>query len=197
MMKTEKILSNKGYLIQDLFLISPNLFHDSRGYFYESWNKKLFNKAIGREIDFVQDNQSSSLQGVLRGLHYQINPYPQGKLVQCLKGEIFDVAVDLRESSKTFTQWAGIYLNEKNKKQLWIPEGFAHGFLTMSSLAEVSYKTTNFWEKDLERCINWNDKKIGISWPLNNLSLKYPLISIKDKNGSNFEEAIMKLEIFK
>ena len=196
-MKTEKILSNKGYLIQDLFLISPNLFHDSRGYFYESWNKKLFNKAIGREIDFVQDNQSSSLQGVLRGLHYQINPYPQGKLVQCLKGEIFDVAVDLRESSKTFTQWAGIYLNEKNKKQLWIPEGFAHGFLTMSSLAEVSYKTTNFWEKDLERCINWNDKKIGISWPLNNLSLKYPLISIKDKNGSNFEEAIMKLEIFK
>ena len=196
-MKTEKILSNKGYLIQDLFLISPNLFHDSRGYFYESWNKKLFNKAIGREIDFVQDNQSSSLQGVLRGLHYQINPYPQGKLVQCLKGEIFDVAVDLRESSKTFTQWAGIYLNEKNKKQLWIPEGFAHGFLTMSSLAEVSYKTTNFWEKDLERCINWNDKKLGISWPLNNLSLKYPLISIKDKNGSNFEEAIMKLEIFK
>ena len=190
-MKPEKIKSHKGNLISDLCLIYPNIFRDSRGYFYESWNKNLFNKAIGKKIDFVQDNQSSSSRGVLRGLHYQINPYPQGKLVRCLKGEIYDVAVDLRESSKTFGEWAGVYLNEKNKQQIWIPEGFAHGFLTMSRIAEVAYKTTNFWEKNLEKCIKWNDKILGIKWPINDINLKYPQISIKDENGSNFEEAII------
>ena len=190
-MKTEKIKSHKGNIISDLFLISPKIFQDSRGYFFESWNKNLFNKAIGKKIDFAQDNQSSSSRGVLRGLHYQINPYPQGKLVRCLKGEIFDVAIDLRESSKTFGEWAGVYLNEENKKQIWIPEGFAHGFLTMSSIAEVAYKTTNFWEKNLEKCIKWNDKILAIKWPINDINLKYPQISIKDENGSNFEEAIM------
>jgi dTDP-4-dehydrorhamnose 3,5-epimerase len=190
-MKTERIKSHKGNFISDLFLISPKIFQDSRGYFYESWNKNLFNKAIGKKIDFVQDNQSSSSRGVLRGLHYQINPYPQGKLVRCLKGEIYDVAIDLRESSKTFGEWAGVYLNEKNKKQIWIPEGFAHGFLTMSRIAEVAYKTTNFWKKNLEKCIKWNDKILGIKWPINDINLKYPQISIKDENGSNFEEAII------
>ena len=196
-MKTEKIKSNKGNFISDLYLISPNIFRDSRGYFYESWNKNLFNKAIGREINFVQDNQSSSSKGVIRGLHYQINPYPQGKLVRCIKGQIFDVVIDLRESSETFSEWAGIYLNDENKNQLWVPEGFAHGFLTISSIAEVMYKTTNFWEKDLERCIKWNDKKLGIKWPINNLHIQDPLISIKDKCGSSFEEAVMNYEIFK
>ena len=196
-MKSKNIKSNRGKLISDLFLISPNIFHDSRGHFYESWNKNIFNDAIGKEIDFMQDNQSSSLKGVIRGLHYQINPYPQGKLIKCLKGEIFDVAVDLRQSSNTFCEWAGILLNEENKKQLWIPEGFAHGFLTMSNTADVLYKTNNFWNKDHERCIKWDDNKLGIEWPLNNIKLQYPIISIKDKKGASLEEAISNSEIFK
>ena len=196
-MKIENIKSNKDNLISDLFLISPEIFHDSRGYFYESWNKDIFNKAIGKEINFMQDNQSSSLKGVLRGLHYQINPYPQGKLIRCLKGEIFDVAIDLRKSSNTFCEWTGIFLNEENKKQLWIPEGFAHGFLTISSKADVLYKTNNFWNKDHERCIKWNDKKLGIKWPLNNINMINPTISIKDENGASLDEAISNFEIFK
>ena len=196
-MKTENIISNKGNLISDLYLVFPKIFEDSRGHFYESWNKNLFNKSINREINFVQDNQSSSLKGVIRGLHYQINPYPQGKLVRCLKGKIYDVAIDLRKSSKTFGEWAGVYLSEENKKQIWIPEGFAHGFLAMSSPSNVLYKTNNFWEKDLERCIKWNDEKIGIEWPLKNMNLSYPLISNKDENALTFEQAIMKSEIFK
>jgi len=196
-MKSENIKSNKGNIISDLFLISPNIFHDSRGHFYESWNKNIFDNVIGKGIDFVQDNQSSSLKGVLRGLHYQINPYPQGKLIKCLKGEIFDVAVDLRKSSNTFCEWIGIVLNEENKKQLWIPEGFAHGFLTMSNTADVLYKTNNFWNKDHERCIKWDDKNLGIQWPLNNINLQYPIVSTKDKNGASLDEAISNFEIFK
>ena len=196
-MKSENIKSNKGNLISDLFLISPEIFHDARGHFYESWNKDIFNETIGREIDFMQDNQSSSQKGVLRGLHYQINPYPQGKLIRCLKGEIFDVAIDLRKTSNTFCEWAGIFLNEKNKKQVWIPEGFAHGFLTISSTANVLYKANNFWNKDLERCIKWNDNKLGIKWPLNNINPSYPTISIKDEKGASLDEAISNTEIFK
>ncbi len=196
-MKSENIRSNKGNLISDLFLISPKIFHDKRGHFYESWNKNIFNNTIGKEINFIQDNQSSSLKGVMRGLHYQINPYPQGKLIKCLKGEIFDVAVDLRHSSNTFCEWAGVFLNEDNKNQLWIPEGFAHGFLTMSNTADVFYKTNNFWNKDHERCIKWNDKKLGIKWPLKNINLQNPIISIKDKNGASLDEAISNFEIFK
>ena len=196
-MKSENIKSNKGNLISDLFLISPEIFHDARGHFYESWNKDIFNESIGREIDFIQDNQSSSQKGVLRGLHYQINPYPQGKLIRCLKGEIFDVAIDLRQSSNTFCEWTGIFLSEKNKKQFWIPEGFAHGFLTISSTADVLYKANNFWDKDLERCIKWNDNKLGIKWPLNNINPPYPIISIKDEKGSSLDEAISNTEIFK
>ncbi len=196
-METQNINSNKGNLIPDLYLISPNIFQDSRGHFYESWNKNLFNKTIDREINFVQDNQSRSLKGVLRGLHYQINPYPQAKLVKCLKGKIYDVAIDLRQSSKTFGEWAGVYLSEENKKQIWIPEGFAHGFLAMSSIADVLYKTNNFWGKDFERCIKWNDKKLGIKWPLNIINFSYPLISNKDENALTFEKAIRKSEIFK
>ena len=196
-MRTDNIKSNKGNLISDLFLITPKIFQDARGHFYESWNKNLFNNSIGREIDFVQDNQSSSYKGVIRGLHYQINPYPQGKLVKCLKGEIFDVAIDLRQSSKTFCEWTGVYLSEDNKKQIWIPEGFAHGFLAISKVADVLYKTNNFWKKDFERCIKWNDKKIGIEWPLNKINLSRPLISLKDENALTLEEAYSKSEIFK
>lgn len=195
-MRIEKIKSNQGNLISDLYLISPKIFQDARGHFYESWNKSLFNKTTDREINFVQDNQSSSFQGVIRGLHYQINPYPQGKLVSCVKGEIYDIALDLRKSSKTFGEWAGVYLSEENKKQIWIPEGFAHGFLAMSSVANVLYKTNNFWEKDFERSIKWDDKKVGIEWPLHKMDLSYPLISYKDQNAPTFEEAIRNSDIF-
>ena len=128
-------------------LISPRIFEDSRGFFYESWNKESFFKLTNKNLNFVQDNHSKSSIGVLRGLHYQLNPYPQGKLVRCIKGSIFDVIVDLRIESKTFSKWAGVVLSQDNFKELWIPEGFGHGFLTMSDTAEVVYKTTNYWQK--------------------------------------------------
>ena len=194
-MHSQFIKSNKGNSIPDLYLNTPDIFKDERGYFYESWNRNKFQEMIGKQVDFVQDNQSSSKKGVLRGLHYQLNPLPQGKLVSCLKGQIYDVAVDLRRDSKTFSEWAGVYLDEINKKQFWIPEGFAHGFLTMSESAEVSYKTTNFWNKNLERCINWDDKKLAINWPLNILKLSSPFLSNKDNNAISFEKALNNYEV--
>ena len=184
-MKSENIKSNKGNIISDLFLISPNIFHDSRGHFYESWNKNIFDNVIGKGIDFMQDNQSSSLKGVLRGLHYQINPYPQGKLIRCLKGEIFDVAIDLRKTSNTFCEWAGIFLNEKNKKQVWIPEGFAHGFLALDKENIVHYFCSNYRDLKSEVSIKWNDIDLKINW-----GIKKPIISKKDKSAlslKNFE----------
>ena len=192
----EKILSNKGNLISDLYLFTPKIFEDARGCFYESWNKNIFNNIIGKEIEFVQDNQSISSLGVLRGLHYQINPFPQGKLVRSINGEIFDVAVDLRKNSKTFGEWAAVILNDQNKKQFWIPEGFAHGFLTLTNNTIVLYKATNFWEKDHERSILWNDKKLSIDWPFNKINFEHPNLTIKDKNALGFEEAILNSEIF-
>ena len=194
-MNPQFIKSNKGNYINDLYLTTPDIFKDERGYFYESWNRKKFQEMIGKQIDFVQDNQSSSKKGVLRGLHYQLNPLPQGKLVSCLKGQIYDVAVDLRRDSKTFSEWAGVYLDENNKKQFWVPEGFAHGFLTISESAEVSYKTTNFWNKNLERCIKWDDKKLSVNWPLNILNLSTPFLSNKDNNAISFEKALKNCEV--
>ncbi len=195
-MEFDKVKSNRGKVINDLLLCIPNAFSDSRGVFFESWNKNIFDKVVGKNINFVQDNQSSSVKGVLRGLHYQLDPYPQGKLVRCINGEIFDVAVDLRKKSATFGEWSGVYLNDSNKKQFWIPEGFAHGFLTMSSSAIVLYKTTNYWEKDLERSILWNDQSIGIDWPLSFLNKKNPLLSKKDTMALDFETIIRKSEVF-
>ena len=195
-MEFDKVKSNRGKVINDLLLCIPNAFSDSRGVFYESWNKNIFDKVLGKNINFVQDNQSSSVKGVLRGLHYQLDPYPQGKLVRCIKGEIFDIAVDLRKKSVTFGEWSGVYLNDSNKKQFWIPEGFAHGFLTMSSSAIVLYKTTNYWEKDLERSILWNDQSIGIDWPISFLNKKNPLLSKKDTMALEFETIIRKSEVF-
>jgi dTDP-4-dehydrorhamnose 3,5-epimerase len=151
--------------ISDVLLIEPDIFGDGRGFFFESFSKKKFQQAIGRKVEFVQDNHSKSSKGVLRGLHYQLPPHAQGKLVRVVQGEVFDVAVDIRKSSPTFGQWVGEVLSAESKKQLWIPEGFAHGFLTMSETAEFLYKTTDYYAPDSEASIIWNDDKLSINWP--------------------------------
>ena len=167
-------------------IFTPKIYADERGYFFESWNKKQFLNFIEKsqeiinqkkEIAFVQDNQSFSSKNVLRGLHYQVNPYAQGKLVSCINGEIFDVVVDLRKDSPSFGRWAGLILSGTNSKQLWIPEGFAHGFLSLSEKTKVLYKTTNYWNKQSERSLKWDDPIIDIKWPLLKSS---PILSKKD-----------------
>ena len=170
--------------IPDVLLIEPQVFGDDRGFFYESFNQNKFEEAMGKKINFVQDNHSKSIKGVLRGLHYQLTPKAQGKLVRVIQGEVFDVAVDLRQSSPTFGKWVGEILSGDNNKQMWIPEGFAHGFLTLSNTAEFLYKTTDFYSRDHEEAIQWNDKTIRIDWPLEDVSL-----SSKDKVAPSFKEA--------
>ena len=170
--------------IPDVKLIEPNLFEDQRGSFFESFNQKKFNDFVEADITFVQDNQSKSSEGVLRGLHCQKPPNAQGKLVRVLVGEVFDVAVDLRNKSKTFGQWLGVTISEENKKQLWIPEGFAHGFLVISKEAIVSYKVTNYYNKDSEFVINYNDQELGIDWP----NTKTKQLSQKDNLGLSLSE---------
>ena len=168
--------------IPDVKLIEPDVFEDERGFFYESFNQKKFNEAIGQEITFVQDNHSKSSKGVLRGLHYQEAPFEQGKLVRVFAGEVFDVAVDIREESPTYGQWVSEILSAQNKKQLWIPEGFAHGFLVLSDEADIIYKTTEFYSPEHEYCLKYNDKKINITWP--SISSQY-LLSPKDARGQS------------
>ena len=170
--------------IPDVFCIEPKVFGDERGFFFESFNLARFEEAIGKPLQFVQDNHSRSVKNVLRGLHYQIQQ-PQGKLVRVVQGEVFDVAVDLRKSSKTFGHWVGEILSAENKRQLWIPEGFAHGFVVMSETAEFLYKTTDYYAPAYERCIVWNDPAIGINWPI---SLQ-PQLSAKDQAGLLLEQA--------
>lgn len=171
--------------IPEVIIFEPKVFGDTRGFFLESYNKKIFDEAIGYPIDFVQDNHSCSQKGVLRGLHYQLSPFEQGKLVRCIEGEVFDVAVDIRKSSPTFGKWVGVHLSAENKLQLWIPGGFAHGFITLSEHAEFVYKATNYYAPQNERCIVWNDKILNISWPkIDNL-----LLSQKDLNGQPLFEA--------
>ena len=182
-MKKNSLVGNCEEIIEDLFLMTPSIFFDDRGYFSESWNKKEFNQLIGKSIDFVQDNHSFSKQGVIRGLHYQLPPFQQSKLVTCISGEIFDVAVDIRKKSPTFGSWAGAYLNEDNQNQLWVPEGFAHGFIVISSSALVSYKVDQYWKKNYERSIRWDDQNLKISWPV---EVKRGLISEKDSNSFHF-----------
>ena len=196
-MKISPLKTTDNIEIDGPLVISPNIFEDSRGFFYESWNKETFFKLTNVKLDFVQDNHSKSSIGVLRGLHYQLNPYQQGKLVRCIKGSIFDVVVDLRIESKTFGKWSSAVLTQENHKELWVPEGFAHGFLTTSNSAEVIYKTTNYWAKDFERSITWNDKNISIKWPLEAFESKPPKLSPKDKNAQSLKEAISKSEVFK
>ena len=170
--------------IPEVYLIEPKAFGDERGFFFESFNQCQFNEAIGKEVIFVQDNHSRSAQNVLRGLHYQIKQ-PQGKLVRVAQGEVFDVVVDLRKSSPTFGQWMGEILSAENKKQLWIPEGFAHGFLTLSDYAEFLYKTTDYYAPEYERCIRWDDPELDIKWPL----VERPQMSGKDQVAPSFVKA--------
>ncbi len=171
--------------IADLKIIEPVVFGDARGFFFESFNQAKFNQAIGYDVMFVQDNHSRSAKGVLRGLHYQLPPHAQGKLVRCVVGEVFDVAVDIRKSSSTFGQWVGVYLSAENKRQVWIPPGFAHGFLTLSEYVEFLYKATDYWAKDCEQAIIWNDPNIAIDWPaLDGL----PLLSEKDELAPKLSE---------
>ena len=171
-------------IIPDIILIEPRLFGDERGFFFESYNQTKFERAIGRAPHFVQDNHSRSTKNVLRGLHYQIQQ-PQIKLVRVVQGEVFDVAVDLRKSSKTFGQWVGEILSADNKRQLWIPEGFAHGFVVLSDAVEFLYKTTDYYAPQHERCIAWNDSTINIQWP----SGITPALSAKDAQGMPFTAA--------
>ncbi len=170
--------------IPDVVLIEPKVFGDERGFFFESFNQAQFEEAIGKPVQFVQDNHSRSVKNVLRGLHYQIQQ-PQGKLVRVVQGEVFDVAVDLRKSSKTFGQWVGEVLSADNKRQLWVPEGFAHGFVVLSDTAEFLYKTTDYYAPAHERCILWNDATLSIQWP----DRMKPILSAKDAQGKAFTEA--------
>ena len=171
--------------IPDVKLIKPKVFGDNRGFFMETWNERSFFRA-GIDTSFVQDNHSRSVKHTLRGLHYQINK-PQGKLVRVTRGEVFDVAVDLRKYSPTFGQWVGEILSEENQHQLWVPPGFAHGFLVLSDSAEFQYKCTNFYAPEHERSINWSDTTLNINWPLPDGTL--PLVSDKDKKGVSFTDS--------
>jgi dTDP-4-dehydrorhamnose 3,5-epimerase len=170
--------------IPDLVLFEPRVFGDERGFFFESFHQRRFEEAINREVTFVQDNHSQSAGKVLRGLHYQVKQ-PQGKLVRVVTGSVFDVAVDLRKGSPTFGKWVGEILSAENKKQLWIPEGFAHGFLVLSASAECLYKSTAYYAPEHERCIAWNDPALAIDWPLDYV----PLLSARDQAGTTLAEA--------
>lgn len=163
--------------IPDVLIFEPKVFGDDCGFFFESFSQKVFEEAVGRKVDFVQDNHSKSTKGVLRGLHYQIAPHAQGKLVRCVAGEVFDVVVDIRKSSPTFGKWVGVNLSAENKRQLWIPEGFAHGFLVLSDMAEFVYKTTNYYMPSFESGINYQEPKLAIAWP--EIGAEY-LLSDKD-----------------
>ncbi|AOW12663.1 dTDP-4-dehydrorhamnose 3,5-epimerase [Hydrogenophaga crassostreae] len=173
--------------IPEVILFEPKVFGDERGFFFESFNHKAFVEAVGHEVSFVQDNHSKSGKGVLRGLHYQIQQ-PQGKLVRVVQGEVFDVAADIRRSSPTFGQWVGVVLNETNKHQLWVPPGFAHGFVVLSETAEFLYKTTDYYAPEHERSIAWNDKDLAIEWPIT----AQPNLSAKDLAG----KALATAEVF-
>ena len=170
--------------LPEVFVLEPVVHGDERGFFFESFNQKRFEEAIGRKTQFVQDNHSRSVKGVLRGLHYQIRQ-PQGKLIRALQGEIFDVAVDLRRHSATFGKWSGTVLSAENKKQMWVPEGFAHGFVATSETAEILYKVTDYYAPQHERSLLWNDAAIAIAWPLDGA----PILSVKDRIGAPLAQA--------
>jgi dTDP-4-dehydrorhamnose 3,5-epimerase len=173
--------------IADLLIIEPRVFGDERGFFFESFNHTAFNNATGLKLHFVQDNHSKSSKGVLRGLHYQIAPHAQGKLVRVVQGEVWDVAVDIRDGSPTRGQSFGMLLSGDNKRQLWIPEGFAHGFVTLSDTAEFLYKTTDFYSPAHEQCIAWNDPALKVDWQLTRLGGIAPQLSAKDKLGAAWQ----------
>lgn len=172
--------------IPDLAVLEPKVFGDARGFFFESYNQRVLEAEIGRALNFVQDNHSMSTRGVLRGLHYQ-QPFSQGKLVRVVHGEVFDVAVDLRKGSTTLGRWFGERLSAENKRQMWIPEGFAHGFLVLSDRAEFLYKATDYYHPEAEQCIRWDDPELAIAWPLDGA----PLVSAKDGAGKHFHDAVL------
>ena len=188
-MPAEALHTASGLLVQGPLLITPRVFADDRGFFYESWNERRFRSELidggvpateAEAVVFRQDNHSRSSRGVLRGLHYQLPPEPQGKLVRCSVGAIFDVAVDLRRGSPSYGQWVGAELSAENHQQLWVPVGFAHGFLTLSELAEMQYKASGFWNRDCERSLRWDDPSLAIAWPLDQVGVPEPLLAPKD-----------------
>ena len=189
-MQADRLATAAGDQLSGPLLITPRVFGDARGFFYESWNQRSFNAALEADgqspADFVQDNHSRSSQGVLRGLHFQKDPHGQGKLVRCIQGEIFDVAVDCRQSSPTFGQWVSARLSSDNQQQLWVPVGFAHGFLTLSPQAEVLYKTTDFWDRESERSLLWSDPDLAIAWPQSTA----PLLAEKDAVAASWQGLI-------
>lgn len=173
--------------LTDILILQPQLYEDGRGYFFESYNKETFYRLTGVNCEFVQDNHSHSVKHVLRGLHYQI-VRPQGKLLRVIAGKIFDVIVDLRRRSPSFGQWVGLTISDVDKRQLWVPEGYAHGFLVLSDYAEVLYKTTDFYVPEHERCIHWADPQLAVNWPLE--QGQRPILSIKDEAGVAFTDAV-------
>ena len=195
-MQVDQLKSNQGEVMDGPLLITPSAFGDERGWFFESWNQRTLDEAVREAVVFSQDNHSRSVRGVLRGLHYQLAPEPQAKLVRSSLGSIFDVAVDIRRRSPTFGQWVGAELTAANKSQLWIPEGFAHGFLTLSDVAEVQYKARGFWNKSCERAIVWNDPDIAIDWPLEQLEGTEVCLSGKDAEAAGFRTALAAEDVF-
>jgi dTDP-4-dehydrorhamnose 3,5-epimerase len=195
-MQAEPLTSAKGQRLSGPLLLTPQRFGDDRGWFFESWNQRRFDAAVGERVVFVQDNHSRSSQCVLRGLHYQLPAAPQAKLVRASVGRILDVVVDLRASSASFGQWAGVELSADNQQQLWVPEGFAHGFLTLSAVAEVQYKTRGYWSRDEERAIRWDDPALAISWPLESLGSAALSLSEKDAQAPTLAEAQAAGEVF-
>ncbi len=195
-MHIEPLKSKQGNIIEGPLLITPETFCDDRGWFIESWNQLHFDHAVGETVVFSQDNHSCSRQGVLRGLHYQLAPKTQAKLVRVSRGSIFDLAVDIRRSSETFGQWVSAELSAENKAQLWIPEGFAHGFLSLSAGTEVQYKARGFWNRDCERTILWNDPDLDITWPLEKLQETPLSLSEKDAKAPGFTASLNGGDLF-
>ena len=195
-MQVEPLTSPQGQRLSGPLLLTPQVFGDARGFFYESWNQRRFDAAVGEHVAFVQDNHSRSSQGVLRGLHYQLPAAPQAKLVRASAGNIWDVVVDLRASSASYGQWAGVELSADNQQQLWVPEGFAHGFLTLSAVVEVQYKTRGYWSREQERAIRWDDPALAISWPLENLEGAAVSLSEKDAQAPTLVAARAAGEVF-
>ena len=195
-MQIEHLTTASGTTLEGPLLITPPVFGDARGWFFESWNQRKFDDAVGESVLFSQDNHSRSVQGVLRGLHYQLAPEPQAKLVRATVGAIYDVAVDIRRGSPTYGAWVGAELNAENKCQLWVPEGFAHGFLTLSTTAEVQYKTRGFWNKSCERAIVWNDPDLAIAWPIQKLHGAEVSLSGKDAEAPGFKAAELQGDVF-
>ena len=187
-MQVEQLSSQQGQLLDGPLLITPRVFGDERGWFFESWNQRRFDEAVGDAVVFSQDNHSRSQRGVLRGLHYQLPPEPQAKLVRASAGAIFDVTVDIRRGSPTFGQWVGAELSAENRCQLWVPEGFAHGFLTLSEQAEVQYKARGFWNRDCEQTIRWDDRDLAIAWPLERLEGVSVSLSEKDAGAAGLQQ---------